>query len=477
MEHRTSYHMTPDEFRRHGQAAIEWVARYLEQVEDYPVLSRVQPGEIRAKLPAHPPEEGEPFESMLRDLDEVILPGITHWQSPNFFAYFNGNASAPSILGELIAAGLGTQGMLWATSPAATELETHVMDWLVELLDLPDRFRSTSTGGGVIQDTASTSTLVATLAARERATRWASNEGGATGALTVYASSQAHSSVEKAVRIAGIGSGNLRLLDVDAAYALVPAALEAAIEQDLAAGKTPAFVCATVGTTSSTALDPVAPIGEICRRHGIWLHVDAALAGSAAVLPELRWIHEGVDLADSYVFNPHKWLFTNLDLSALFVADRAALIRTLSVLPEYLRNVASESGEVIDYRDWQIALGRRFRALKLWFVLRHYGAKGLRHHIREHIRLAHEFASWVGDHPDFELAAPVPLNLVCFRHRGGDATNQQIMDAVNASGNAFFTHTRLDGKLTLRLAVGQTYTEERHVRRAWQLICDAAAAA
>lgn len=477
MDRQTGYHMTPDEFRRHGQAAIEWVARYLEQVEDYPVLSRVQPGETRAKLPPHPPEEGEPFETMLRDLDEVILPGITHWQSPNFFAYFNGNASAPSILGELIAAGLGTQGMLWATSPAATELETHVMDWLVELLDLPDHFRSTSTGGGVIQDTASTSTLVATLAARERATQWASNESGVGGTLTAYASSQAHSSVEKAIRIAGIGSDNLRLLEVDEGFALVPAALEAAVEQDLAAGKTPAFVCATVGTTSSTAVDPVAPIGEICRRHGMWLHVDAALAGSAAVLPELRWIHDGVELADSYVFNPHKWLFTNLDLSALFVADRAALIRTLSVLPEYLRNVASESGEVIDYRDWQIALGRRFRALKLWFVLRHYGANGLRHHIREHIHLAHEFASWVGEHPDFELAAPVPLNLVCFRHRGGDAANQQIMDAVNASGNAFFTHTRLDGKLTLRMAVGQTYTEERHVRRVWQLICDAATAA
>ena len=467
--------MTPDEFRAAGNAAVEWVARYLEEVENYPVLSQVEPGEVRSNLPAHPPEHGEPFEAMLKDLNEIIMPGITHWQSPNFFAYFNGNASAPSILGELISAGLGTQGMLWATSPAATELEAHVMDWLIELLGLPDSFLSTGSGGGVIQDTASSSTLVAVLAARERATGFTTNLTGDLGHLTAYTSSQAHSSVEKAIRIAGIGADNLRLVDVDSDFAMQPEHLERLILEDIAAGKTPAIVIATVGTTSSTAIDPVRRVGEIAQRHGTWFHVDAALAGSATVLPDMRWLNDGVELADSYVVNPHKWLFTNLDFSALFVADRTPLIKTLSVLPEYLRNEATESGTVIDYRDWQVGLGRRFRALKLWFVLRHYGVEGLRHHVGEHLRLAREFARWVEEHPDFELAAPTPVNLVCFRHTGGDEVNQQIMDTVNASGDAYFTHTKLDGTLTLRLAIGQTYTEGRHVRNAWDLIVQAAA--
>jgi aromatic-L-amino-acid decarboxylase len=476
MSERQSFHMTPDEFRAAGNAAVEWVARYLEEVEDYPVLSRVEPGEVRAQLPPMPPESGEPFEAMLGDLDEIIMPGITHWQSPNFFAYFNGNASAPSILGELISAGLGTQGMLWATSPAATELETHVMDWLVDMLGLPKAFRSTESGGGVIQDTASSSTLVAMLAAREQATEFTTNQTGDLGHLTAYTSSQAHSSVEKAIRIAGIGSENLRLVDVDDDYAMLPEHLERLMLEDVAAGRTPAVVIATVGTTSSTAIDPVARVGEIARRHGAWFHVDAALAGSAAILPEMRWLHDGVELADSYVVNPHKWLFTNLDFSALFVADRVTLIKTLSVLPEYLRNEATESGAVIDYRDWQVGLGRRFRALKLWFVIRHYGIEGLQFHVREHLRLARTFTSWVEEHPDFELAAPVPVNLACFRHTGGDEVNQRIMDTVNASGEAYFTHTKLDGKLTLRMAIGQTYTEERHVRHAWDLITKAATA-
>jgi aromatic-L-amino-acid decarboxylase len=326
----------------------------------------------------------------------------------------------------------------------------------------------------VIQDTASSSTLVAVLAARERATGFTTNGTGDLGHLTAYTSAQAHSSVEKAIRIAGIGSDNLRMVDVDAEYAIVPEHLERLLLEDVAAGKTPAAVIATVGTTSSTAVDPVRRVGEIAQRHGAWFHVDAALAGSAAVLPEMRWLHDGVDLADSYVVNPHKWLFTNLDFSALFVADRSAVINTLSVLPEYLRNAASESGAVIDYRDWQVGLGRRFRALKLWFVLRHYGVEGLRFHVGEHLRLAKQFASWIDEHPDFELAAPVPVNLVCFRHRDGDEANQRIMDTVSASGEAYFTHTKLDGELTLRMAIGQTYTEERHVRRAWDLIVEAA---
>ena len=462
--------MTPEEFRQRGREVIDWIADYMEQVEEYPVLSTAKPGDIRAMLPDHPPATGEDFDLVTADLDRVVMPGITHWQSPAFHAYFNANASGPAILGDLVSSGLGVQGMLWATSPACTELETHVLDWLVEMLDLPSAFLSSGTGGGVIQDSASSATLTAIIAAREKATAGTSNHTGNLGNLVAYISNQAHSSIEKGVRVAGIGSDNLRSIEVDADFAMQPAALETAIEADLAAGRRPFFVCATVGTTSSTAIDPVREIGEICRRYGIWLHVDAALAGTAALLPEMRWIHDGVELADSYVFNPHKWMLTNFDCTAFFVADRIPLIAALSVLPEYLRNEASASGAVIDYRDWQIPLGRRFRALKLWFVIRHYGVEGLHAFVREHLRLTKLFASWVEDAGEFDLAAPVPVNLVCFRHRGGDEVNQAIMDDLNASGELFLSHTKLDGKLTLRIAIGQTHTEERHVRRAWELI-------
>lgn len=467
-------HMTPDEFRRRGREIIDWIADYMEQVEDYPVLSAVKPGSIRSELPEHPPPTGETFDRVMADLDRIVMPGITHWQSPSFFAYFNANASGPAILGDLVSSGLGVQGMLWATSPACTELETHVMDWLVEMLGLPPAFLSSGSGGGVIHDSASSATLTAIIAAREAATAGETNRTGTAGKLVAYASTQAHSSIEKAIRIAGIGVDHLRSIEVDATFAMVPAALEQAVEEDLAAGLQAFFVCATIGTTSSTAIDPVRQIGEICRRRGIWLHVDAALAGTAALLPEMRWIHDGVELADSYVFNPHKWMLTNFDCTAFFVADRVPLIGALSVLHEYLRNEASASGAVIDYRDWQIPLGRRFRALKLWFVIRHYGVEGLRAFVAEHLRLAGLFAAWVEAHSDFELAAPTPVNLVCFRHTGGDAANQRIMDGVNESGKIFITHTRLDGKLTLRMAIGQTHTSERHVRRAWELIQKAA---
>jgi aromatic-L-amino-acid decarboxylase len=466
--------MTPDEFRQHGRAVIEWIARYMEEVERYPVLARVQPGEIRSRLPAQPPQQGEPFANILKDTDEVILPGITHWQSPNFFAFFPANASGPAILGELLSAGLGVQGMLWTTSPSCTEVETHVLDWLVDMLALPEKFKSASAGGGVIQDTASSATLCALLAARERATNFLTNRKGTDGQLTAYTSTQAHSSVEKAVKIAGLGSENLRLIEVNEAFAMRPAALAEAIEQDLAAGRKPCFVCATIGTTSSNALDPVGEIGAICRQHGVWLHIDAAMSGSAAVCPEFRFIHDGLELADSYCFNPHKWLFVNFDCDCFYVADRAILIRTLSVLPEYLKNKATEAGAVFDYRDWHIPLGRRFRALKLWFVIRSFGVEGLRQRVREHVRLAQEFASWVRADPDFELAAPAPLNLVCFRHRGGDAINQAILDRVNASGRMYISHTRLNDRLTLRFCVGQTNTQRRHVEAAWTLLRDAA---
>jgi aromatic-L-amino-acid decarboxylase len=465
-----SFHMTPDEFRQRGHEVVDWIADYYARIESYPVLSRAEPGQVRASLPAKPPAKGESFATILGDIEKVILPGVTHWQSPNFFAFFPANASGPAILGDLLSSGLGVQGMLWATSPACTELETHVLDWLVEMLDLPREFLSTSNGGGVIQDTASSASLCALLAARERSTNLASNKRGCDGKLTVYTSSQAHSSIEKDVQIAGLGLDNLRLIDVDENFAMRPDALLPQIENDRRAGLVPCFVCATIGTTSSNAIDPLPEIGRICRENNLWFHVDAAMSGTAALCPEFRHTHAGVELADSYTFNPHKWMFTNFDCNCFYVADRKSLIQTLSILPEYLRNKATESGAVIDYRDWQIPLGRRFRALKLWFVIRHYGIEGLQYHVRRHVELAQQFAVWVKNDSRFELAAPVPLNLICFRHKGGDEVNQKLMDRLNRSGDLYLTHTRLNDRHTLRFCVGQTNTTERHVEQAWARI-------
>lgn len=463
--------MTPEEFRQHGRAVVDWVADYLERVEQFPVQSRVAPGELLALLPEAAPEQGEPFAHLLADLDALILPGITHWQSPNFFGYFPANASGPSILGELLSAGLGVQGMLWSTSPAATELETRLMDWLVELLGLPDAFRSDGDGGGVIQDSASSATLCALLAARERALR----HGARLEDLRLYASTQAHSSLEKAVKIAGLPLHALRGVEVDPeTFAARPEVLLAMIHEDRDAGLAPFFVQANIGTTSSMAVDPVRELGEIANAEELWLHVDAAMSGSTAICPELRWTHDGVELADSYCFNPHKHLLVNFDCDAFWVRDRDALLQALSVVPEYLRNAASDAGAVIDYRDWQIPLGRRFRALKLWFTLRWYGAEGLRDFVRGHVALAQEFAGWVRDEPRLELAAPAPLNLVCLRHVDGDAATQRILDEVNHSGRAFLTHTRLDGRLALRVSIGQAQTERRHVEALWQAIRQAA---
>jgi aromatic-L-amino-acid decarboxylase len=465
-----SFHMTPDEFRRHGHAVIDWIADYYTKIESFPVLSQAKPGQIRASLPATAPTRGESFDTILADVEKLILPGITHWQSPNFFAFFPCNASAPAILGDLLSSGLGVQGMLWATSPACTELETHVLDWLVPMLGLPEKFLSTSTGGGVIQDTASSSSLCALLAGRERATNYASNANGCDGKLVAYCSTQTHSSVEKAAKVAGIGAANMRAIPVDENFAMRSDALARQIAQDKSSGLIPCFVCATIGTTSSNAIDPIPDIARICHEHGIWLHVDAAMSGTAALCLEFRHTHRGVEHADSYCFNPHKWMFTNFDCDVFYIADRKALIQTLSVLPEYLRNQATESGAVIDYRDWHIPLGRRFRALKLWFVLRHYGVEGLQHHVRQHIALAQEFASWVRNDSRFELAAPVPFNLVCFRLKAGDAANQSLMERLNRSGDLYLTHTRLNDRLTLRMSIGQTNTQLRHVERAWKRI-------
>ena len=470
MPENKSFHMSPEEFRRHGHAVVDWIADYHARIESFPVLSQVQPGEIRSKLPAKAPEQGEAFDKILGDMERVILPGITHWQSPNFYAYFPANTSGPAILGDLLSSGLGVQGMLWSTSPACTELETHVLDWLVPMLGLPEKFLSSGSGGGVIQDTASSSSLVALLAARERATQFASNRKGCDRRLVAYCSTQTHSAIEKAVKIAGMGADNLRHIEVDETFAMRSDALARQIDSDIKAGLLPCFVCATVGTTSSNAIDPVRDIARICRAQNIWLHVDSAMSGTAALCPEFRFINDGVEFSNSYSFNPHKWMFTNFDCNVFYVADRKHLIQTLSVLPEFLRNRATESGAVIDYRDWHIQLGRRFRSLKLWFVLRHYGVEGLQHHIREHVRLAQQFAKWVGEDSHFELAAPHQLNLVCFRLRAGDRANQQLLERLNSSGNLYLTHTKLDDKFTLRFCVGQTNTQSRHVESAWRLI-------
>src|SRR6202522_4591561 len=470
MPEEKSFHMTPDEFRRHGHAMVDWIADYHSRIESFPVLSQAKPGQIQAALPANPPEHGEAFDQILKDIDKLILPGITHWQSPNFFAYFPCNASGPAILGDLLSSGLNVQGMLWSTSPACTELETHVLDWLVSMLGLPEKFLSSGDGGGVIQDTASSAALCALLAARARSTNYSSNQAGCDGRIVAYVSTQTHSSLQKAAMIAGIGAANLRQYLEDEDYDRRPDALGPQIEPDPAGARLPCLVCATIGTTSSNAMEPIPEIARVAKRHNLWLHVDAAMSGTAAHCPEFRHLQNGVEFADSYDFNPHKWMFTNFDCSCFWVADRNALIRTLSILPEYMRNQATESGAVIDYRDWHVQLGRRFRSLKLWFVIRHYGVDGLQHHIRRHVELAQQFAGWVRGDKNFELAAPTPLNLVCFRHKGGDVVNQTIMAALNRSGHLFLTHTKLNGKLTLRLCVGQTNTQARHVERAWTRI-------
>ena len=474
MSETKNYHMSADEFRRYGRAVVDWIADYYEQIESLPVLSQVEPGRIRAGLPLHPPLNGEAFADILEDVSNLILPGVTHWQSPNFFAFFPANASGPAILGDLLSSGLGVQGMLWATSPACTELETHVLDWIVEMLGLPAKFLSNSAGGGVIQDSASSAALCALLAARERATNFISSRQGNDGRLVAYTSSQAHSSIEKAVKVAGIGQQNLRLIDVDDKFGMRPDLLTRQIAEDRRGGRIPFMVVATVGTTSSNAIDPLPDIGKICNEGNIWLHVDGAMAGSAALCPEFRWIHDGLETADSYCFNPHKWMFTNFDCDCFYVADRNVLIQTLSILPEYLRNQATESGAVIDYRDWHIPLGRRFRSLKLWFVIRHYGYAGLQYHIRRHIELAQEFADWINNDDRFELAVSPPLNLVCFRHQGGDDINQELMNQLNRSGELYLTHTVMHDRFTLRFCVGQTHTRRRHVEKAWRKIKDLA---
>jgi len=470
--------MNSDDFRRHGHQLVDWMADYMRDVGTLPITPAVRPGDIRRQLPSSPPESGEPFDNLLQDFTGIIVPGMTHWNHPGWFAYFPANNSPPSVLAEMLIATLGAQCMSWATSPAATELEQVTMDWLRQMLGLPEGFT------GVIQDTASTATLVALLCARERATNHAAGLAGLAGTgarLTVYASSEAHSSIDKGVKLAGYGLEQLRRVPVDQAYAMVPDALERMIAADREAGFVPACVVATVGTTSSTAIDPLPRIAEVCRRHGVWLHVDAAYAGTAAIVPELRPLFDGVEQADSFVFNPHKWMLVNFHCSAYFVRDRDTLLRTFQVTPEYLRT--AEDREVVNFRDWGIQLGRRFRALKLWFVIRSYGLEGLRELVRKHVRLARELAGWIEAAPGFELMAPVPLGLVCFRHRPAgmemddprlDDLNAALLARVNATRRVHLTHTRLGGRYVIRVAIGQRQTERAHVEEVWRLIQEAA---
>jgi aromatic-L-amino-acid/L-tryptophan decarboxylase len=460
------------QFRRHAHQLVDWMADYLEQVETYPVRSAVSPGETINRLPPHPPQNGESFEQIFADFQRVILPGITHWQSPNFYAYFPANNSPPSILAEMLTATMGAQCMSWITSPAATELEERMMEWLREMTGLPAGFT------GVIQDTASTSTLCSILTAREYRTGFAVNQTGFTPdqRFTTYASSEAHSSVEKAIKIAGLGKDCLRTIGVNNTFAMVPDMLELAIRQDLERGYTPLAVIAATGTTGSTAVDPLRPIGEICRKYKIWMHVDAAFAGSALLLPEQRWMIDGVEYADSFVFNPHKWLLTNFDCSAYFVKNVEALVRTFEILPEYLKT--NESERVNNYRDWGIAMGRRFRALKLWFVIRTYGVSGLQETLRRHIAIAQSQAERIRQHPLFELLAPVPLNTLCFRcHPAGvndldtlNRLNAHLLESLNQSGAMYLTHTKLNGAFSIRMVIGQTRVTEENVLSAWNLI-------
>src|SRR5688500_17955472 len=468
--------MTPEQFRQHGHEVVDWIADYWSRVGSFPVRSQVSPGEVRAALPAAAPEQGEPFSDVLADLDRVVLPGVTHWQHPGFFGYFPANTSGPSVLGDLVSAGLGVQGMSWVTSPAATELEQHVLDWLADLLGLPESFRSTGTGGGVVQDSSSGANLVALLAALHRAGKGATvRHGVEPERATVYVSAETHSSMEKAVRIAGLGSDAIRIVEVDEDLAMRPAALAARLERDVARGFTPVLVCATVGTTSTTAVDPLAEIGPICQKYGVWLHVDAAYAGVSGIVPELRSLQAGVEWADSYTTDAHKWLLTGFDATLFWVADRAALTGALAILPEYLRNAATDAGAVVDFRDWQIPLGRRFRALKLWFVLRWYGAEGLRAHIRSHVALTQELAGWAAGDERFDVVAPHPLSLVCLRPRwpeevDADVATMTLLERLNDGGEVFLTHTTVGGNAVLRVAVGSPATTRAHVERVWTLL-------
>jgi aromatic-L-amino-acid decarboxylase len=463
--------MKPDEFRKHAHELVEWMADYMENVEDYPVKSLIQPGEIFDKIPDQPPSTPESFSALMKDFNEIIMPGITHWQNPNFFAYFPANTSPSSVLAEMLISTLATQCMIWETSPAAAELEEKMMIWLREMIKLPENFE------GVIQDSASTATLAAILTAREKKTDFSINMNGAkhAGILRVYCSEQTHSSVEKAVKISGIGKKNLVKIAVNEDFSLDTETLRTKILSDKEAGFIPCCVVATIGTTGTTAVDPLRAIGEICNENDIWLHVDAAMAGTALILPEFQWMLDGREYIDSFVFNPHKWMFTNFDCTAYFVRDAGALIKTFEILPEYLKT--RTRGKVNDYRDWGVPLGRRFRALKLWSVIRTYGTEGLQEKVRYHIHIASELKKMISEESDFEILAPVIISVVCFRYRPQGYSeeeinnlNEKLNHQLNDTGKLYLSHTVLNGRYTLRMVTAQTNVRLEHVERAWKLI-------
>ena len=471
--------MSPEEFRRFGHEIIDWIADYFEHIEEVPVLAQVAPGELSAQLPSSPPQAGESMEAILADVNRLIVPALTHWSHPSFFAYFATSTSAPGIFGELLSAAFDVKSMLWRTSPASTELEEVTLDWLRQMIGLDAGM------SGFIYDTASVSSMHAIAAARE-GVELRIREEGMSGRndlplLRVYASEQAHSSIDKGIITLGLGQRALRKIPADSEFRMDPRALAEAIDEDKRNGMLPFCVVATVGTTSTSSVDPVPAIVEICEKHAMWLHVDAAYAGSAAIVPELRQILDGCDRADSLVLNPHKWLFTPFDLSVLYCRHLDLLRRAFSLVPEYLRTPEQE--KVRSGSDYGVQLGRRFRALNLWMIIRYFGHEGLAARIREHCRLARLFASWVEASPDWDLMAPVPFALVCFRAypsagreteeiqaKRFDALNEAIMHGVNATGKAFLSHTKLNDKLTLRLSIGNIRTTERHVRQVWELL-------
>ncbi|KAJ8747193.1 hypothetical protein K2173_010026 [Erythroxylum novogranatense] len=475
--------MDAEQLRECGHKMVDFIADYYKTIETIPVLSQVEPGYLHKLLPDSAPTQPESFQSVLDDVKAKILPGVTHWQSPNYFAYYPSNSSIAGFLGEMLSAGVNIVGFSWITSPAATELEMIVLDWLGKMLKLPEDFLSSGQGGGVIQGTACEAVLVVLLAARDKVLGRVGKKS--LEKLVVYASDQTHSSLQKACQIAGIHPQNFRVLKADSStnYALSPDLLSETISHDVDMGWIPFFLCATVGTTSSTAIDPLLPLGKIAKKNGIWFHVDAAYAGSACICPEYRHYLDGVEEADSFNMNAHKWLLTNFDCSALWVKDRNALIQSLSTNPEYLKNKASQANMVVDYKDWQIPLGRRFRSLKLWMVLRLYGLENLQCYIRNHINLAKYFEGLVAGDSRFEVVSPRIFSLVCFRllppddnEDVGNKLNHDLLDAVNSTGRAFISHTVLSGKYILRFAIGAPLTEERHVAAAWKILQDEASA-
>lgn len=482
--------MDPATFRAYGHRLIDWIADYLATGEKYPVVAAVQPGDIRRQLPTHPPAQPEPFDRVLDDFERIILPGVTHWNHPAFMAYFAISAPGPGILGELLSGALNVNAMLWKTSPAASELEEVVLDWLRQMMHLPETF------SGVLMDTASVASLCAIAAAREALPDYRVRSDGLAGRpdlapLVLYVSEQAHSSIEKAAIVLGIGQKNVRKIATDGEYRMRPDALREVIESDLQAGLKPFCVIATVGTTSTTSVDPIQEIAPLCRRYDLWLHIDTAYAGSAAILPEYRHILDGSEAADSLVVNPHKWLFTPFDFSVLYCRNLETLRAAFSLVPDYLRT--SEGEQVRNYMDYGIQLGRRFRALKFWFVVRYFGVEGLQRRLRDHIRLAQTFAGWVDRHPAFERVAPAPFSTVCFRwappvlaralagappsEQGPidariDRANEQLLESVNRTGRVYLSPTKLQGRFVLRLAVGNIRTADSHIQQAWSLLCE-----